>query len=110
LSWGEDAEDSVTSAALRDVAVEREVQVLRRALAGYEHQPQAWKSATRLTQARLWLTADEAMELGERIAALIEATADRLGDASLRPHGAELVAAMSWVVPARPEPSGDAAC
>jgi DNA-binding transcriptional ArsR family regulator len=111
LSWGEDAEDSVTSAALRDVAVEREVQVLRRALAGYDRQPQAWKEATRLTQARLWLTADEAAELGERIAALTEATADRLSDPGLRPHGAELVAVMSWVVPARPgPPAGDATC
>jgi DNA-binding transcriptional ArsR family regulator len=107
LSWGDDAEDSASSAALRDVAVERELQVLRRALAGYSGEPQEWKDATRVTSARLWLTADEAGDLGRRIADLVEATADRLGDPTLRPDGARLVALMSWLVPARPaDPSG----
>jgi predicted ArsR family transcriptional regulator len=110
LSWGDDTDDTVMSGALRDVAVEREVQVLRQALASHDQQPQAWRDATLVSQARLWLTADEARELGERIAALTQASAERLSDPSLRPDGARLVAVMSWVVPARPEATGGAAC
>jgi DNA-binding transcriptional ArsR family regulator len=110
LSWGSDAEDSAASTSLRDVAVERELQLLRRALADHGDEPQAWQDATRLTAARLWLTAEEAQELGERIAELAEETSDRLADPSLRPEGARLVAMMTWLVPARPAPPEEPMC
>jgi DNA-binding transcriptional ArsR family regulator len=103
LSWGEDAEDSASSAALRDVALERELQLLRAALAEHSERPQEWRDATRLTSERLWLTAAEARELGERIAALAEPYARRLAEPRSRPADARLVAMMSWLVPARPE-------
>jgi DNA-binding transcriptional ArsR family regulator len=103
LSWGDDAEDSASSAALRDVALERELQLLRAALAEHSERPQEWRDATRLTAERLWLTATEARELGERIAALVEPYAGRLADPHSRPADARLVAMMSWLVPARPE-------
>jgi predicted ArsR family transcriptional regulator len=109
LSWGTDAEDSAASAALRDVAVERELQLLRGALTRSHTQSGEWQAATSLTSARLWLTAEETKDLGERIAALVEVSADRLHDPSLRPDGARLVAMMSWLVPARPEPA-DPSC
>ncbi len=105
LTWGDDAAADVQAAALLDVAVEREVQVLRSALAAHGDESPAWRNATTLSQARLWLTADEAVELGAQITALIATTADRLGDPALRPDGARLMASMSWIVPARPEPS-----
>lgn len=107
LSWGDDAEDSASSSALRDVAVERELQVLRRSLAGYSDEAQEWKDAIRVTSSRLWLTAEEAHDLGRRIAELVEATADRLGDPTIRPDGARLVALTSWLVPARPAGSAE---
>jgi DNA-binding transcriptional ArsR family regulator len=103
LSWGDDAEDSASSAALRDVALERELQLLRAALAEHSARPQEWRDATRLTAERLWLTAAEARELGERIAALAEPYAGRLADPHSRPPDARLVAMMSWLIPARPE-------
>jgi DNA-binding transcriptional ArsR family regulator len=105
LSWGDDAEDDAQAAALLDVGIEREVQVLRAALASHSTRSEQWRDATNITQARLWLTADEAQELSAQITALITATADRNMDPSLRPPGSTLVAAMSWVVPAGPEPS-----
>jgi DNA-binding transcriptional ArsR family regulator len=103
VSWGDDAEDSASSAALRDVALERELHLLRTALAEHSARPQEWRDATRLTSERLWLTAAEARELGERIAALAEPYAGRLAEPGSRPADARLVAMMSWLVPARPE-------
>ncbi|MDX6317097.1 MAG: hypothetical protein QOD35_497 [Nocardioidaceae bacterium] len=103
LSWGDDAEDSASSAALRDVALERDLHLLRMALGEHSARPQEWRDATRLTSARLWLTAAEARELGERIDALVEPYAGRLADPGSRPADARLVATMSWLVPARPE-------
>jgi DNA-binding transcriptional ArsR family regulator len=105
LSWGDDAENGVMAAALLDVAVEREVQVLRSAVATQPQTSQTWRDATTITQARLWLTAEEAEELGAQIDALIAATAERLADPGLRPPQARLVAAMSWVVPVGEETS-----
>jgi DNA-binding transcriptional ArsR family regulator len=109
LSWGDDAEDAAMSAAVRDVALEREVQVVRTALASHRQRPPEWREATRLTSARLWLTPTEAADIGERIAAVLEPYAGRLADTSQRPDGARLVAVMNWLVPARPEPPEPAA-
>jgi DNA-binding transcriptional ArsR family regulator len=39
LSWGDDAEDSASSTALRDMALERELQLLRAALARIREVP-----------------------------------------------------------------------
>jgi DNA-binding transcriptional ArsR family regulator len=106
LSWGDDAADSASSAALRDVALERELQLLRAALAEHSERPQEWRDATRLTSDRLWLTAAEARELGDRIAALAEPFAGRIAEPGSRPADARLVAMMNWLVPARPEEAG----
>lgn len=107
LPWADDADETVSVAGLRDVAVEREVQLLRGALAGHAEESDAWRKATSVTPARLWLTADEATELGERVTALAGSTADRLGDPGLRPEGARLVAMMTWLVPARPDTANE---
>jgi DNA-binding transcriptional ArsR family regulator len=104
LTWGDDVEDSASSAALRDVALERELQLLRAALAHHPDNAEEWKEATSLTSGRLWLTAAEARELGERIAALAEPYAGRLAGPGSRPVDARLVAMMSWVVLA-PDPT-----
>jgi DNA-binding transcriptional ArsR family regulator len=103
LSWGADADDGPQATALLDVAVEREVQVLRAGLAALDGETQAWRDATTITQARLWLTAEEAKDLGAQIAGLVAASAERLADPSLRPPDARPVAAMSWVIAAGPE-------
>jgi DNA-binding transcriptional ArsR family regulator len=110
LSWGDDADDSAASSALRDVALERELQLLRGALAAHLDRTAEWQEATRLTAARLWLTPSEAKELGARTAALAEPYLDRLSDARSRPEGAALVAMMTWLVPVpagpvRPDPA-----
>jgi DNA-binding transcriptional ArsR family regulator len=105
LSWGDDAEDDTQAAALLDVGIEREVQVLRAAVASHPTRSEEWRAATTITQARLWLTAEEARELAAQIADLVTATAERSAHPSLRPAGSRLVAAMSWVVPAGPEPT-----
>jgi DNA-binding transcriptional ArsR family regulator len=99
LSWGDDADIGTQAAALLDVAVEREVQVLRAAVAAHPRTSEQWRDATTVTQARLWLTAEEAKELGARIDALVRATAERLADPALRPPGSRVLAAMSWIVP-----------
>ena len=111
LSWGDDAADPAAVAALSDVAVEREVQRLRAALANSPTEPEAWQRATQVHQTRLWLTADEAAELGDALRELLSGYEARRVDAAARPPGARLMASLAWVVPNGPEASeggGDA--
>lgn len=102
LSWGDDAEDPTVASALRDVAVDREVQLLRAATGRHDAEPEQWQSATTLNQSRLWLTAEEAAELGDQIRELFLTKAERWDDPSARPDGARLMALMSWVIPHGP--------
>ena len=67
LSWGDDAEDTASASALHEVALEREFQRLRAALANIDSEAQQWREATEVCQNRLWLTAEEAQEIGEQI-------------------------------------------
>src|SRR3954452_21908235 len=67
LSWGDDAEDEASASALRDVALEREVQKLRAAMASTDQEPEEWREVTQVHQSRLWLTPEEAGEIGEQI-------------------------------------------
>ncbi len=102
LSWGDGAEDPIVASAVQDGVVDREVQLLRAATARHDIEPVQWQSAATLTRSRLWLTADEAAELGEQIRGLFATTAERTDDPSARPDGARLMALMSWVVPHGP--------
>lgn len=102
LSWGDDAEDPTLASALRDLAVDREVQLLRAATARHFAEPVQWQSATTIHQSRLWLTADEAAELGEQIRELFSSKAERVTEPAARPDGARLMALLSWVVPHGP--------
>jgi DNA-binding transcriptional ArsR family regulator len=102
LTWGDDAADPAARTALSDVAVEREVQRLRAAVANLPRESRDWHRATQIHQNRLWLTADEATELGEALSDLLHAYDDRAHDAASRPPGARLMASLAWVVPNGP--------
>jgi DNA-binding transcriptional ArsR family regulator len=102
-SWGEDSEDPTAVAALRDMVVEREIAVLRDALARHDSEPEEWRQATIINQYHLWLTADEARELSRKCFELMSRFAPRGDDPSRRPPGSRLMAAMEWVVPFRAE-------
>jgi len=102
LTWGDDAADPAAAAALSDIAIEREVQRLRAAVANSPTESEAWQRATQIHQNRLWLTADEAAEVGETLRELLSGYENRLHDADARPPGARLMAALAWVVPNGP--------
>lgn len=102
LVWGDDAADPAAAAALSDVAIEREVQRLRAALASSGRESEAWQRGTQVHQNRLWLTADEAAELGEAVRELLSGYEERLHDRSSRPPGARLMASLAWIVPNGP--------
>jgi DNA-binding transcriptional ArsR family regulator len=102
LSWGDDAADPAAAAALSDVAIEREVQRLRAAVANSPTESDAWQRATQIHQNRLWLTADEAAEVGEALRELLSSYEGRLHDPASRPPGARLMASLAWVVPSGP--------
>ena len=104
LSWGDDATDAAAASALSDVAIEREVQRLRAAIAQSRHEPQEWRAATQAHQGRLWLTAAEAEALGQAMLDLIHGFDDRIHDPQARPGGARLMAAVAWIVPNGPAP------
>ncbi|MGH3446362.1 MAG: winged helix-turn-helix domain-containing protein [Nocardioidaceae bacterium] len=102
LSWGDDAEDEDAARGLGDVAVEREFQLFRAAMANQPHETPEWRDATTVNQSRLWLTPEEATELGEQMRILyLGKIAERHDDPTQRPPGARLMALMGWVVPAR---------
>jgi DNA-binding transcriptional ArsR family regulator len=102
LSWGDDASDPAAAAALSDVAIEREVQRLRAAIATLPRESPDWQRATQVHQNRLWLTADEAVELAAAISDLVHSYDERLHEPTTRPRDARLVAALAWVVPSGP--------
>jgi DNA-binding transcriptional ArsR family regulator len=103
LSFGEDAADPMAASALTDLALDREILRLRRALASVDVEAPVWREATFVQQSRLWLTAAEAIELGEQLQELLTRAAERQADPSLRPPGARLMALMGWIVPDGPE-------
>lgn len=107
LSWGEDAADPAAQTALQDVALEREVQGLRRALATSDNETDEWRASLQIHQNRLWLTAAEARELGDQLRALLNSYAERITEPQLRPPDARVVAVMGWVAPDGP-PVGSA--
>lgn len=114
LTFGHDAEDPAVATALSDLVLEREFQVLRAGLRQQPSEDEEWREASSLTQARLWLTSEEARRLGERLKGVISAAelVDRSQDPEQRPPGARLMALMGWLVPsgsapARVEPSGE---
>jgi DNA-binding transcriptional ArsR family regulator len=102
LSWGDDAADPAAVAALSDLAIEREVQRLRAALASSPGESRQWQLATQIHQNSLWLTADEAAELGAALSDLLHAFDDRAHDPDSRPPGARLIASIAWAVPHGP--------
>lgn len=102
LSWGDDAEDDTSASALHDITIEREIQRLRAALASTGRETQPWRDATEVYQSRLWLTAEEAKEIGEQIRQLFLTKAEERQDPSNRPPDARVMALMAWVVPNGP--------
>ncbi|MBA2773168.1 MAG: helix-turn-helix transcriptional regulator [Nocardioidaceae bacterium] len=104
LSWGDDAEDAATATALHDVTLEREMRILRTALAHNPDEATVWRDATEVYQSRLWLTAQEAAEIGAQIRELFTSFVDERRDPSNRPANARVMALMAWVVPTGPAP------
>jgi hypothetical protein len=105
LSWGDDATDPAAASALGDVAIEREVQRLRAALADSRQESEEWQAATQVHQSRMWLTAAEAEELGQAMRDLLHGYDERMQDPGARPTEARLMAALAWVVPNGPPES-----
>jgi DNA-binding transcriptional ArsR family regulator len=107
LTFGDDAEDATVATALSDLFYDREFQVMRTSMRHQETEPPVWREATSVVQSRLWLTPDEARELGRQIHDLFvgDGFLDRNQDPSLRPSGSRLMALMSWVVPYGPAPA-----
>jgi len=105
LEWDSESADEterLAADALTDMVVERELQRLRAALASRDSEPAVWRDATGISQAAVWLTAEEARENKEQVTALMLAKADRSRDPSLRPDGARLTSLLAWVVPSGP--------
>jgi DNA-binding transcriptional ArsR family regulator len=109
LMFGEDAEDPAAATALSDLFFDHEFQVMRTSIRNQEAESLVWRDATSVTQSRLWLTAEEARGLGQRLHDLFtdDGYLERNQDAALRPEGARLMAMMSWVVPYGPAPAVD---
>ncbi len=109
LSWGDDAEDSTAAASLQDVAIERELQRLRAALANADRESEAWRAAMSVNQSQLWLTADEAREIGDQVRELFLTKAVERQDPANRPADARLMSMLAWLVPHGPWRAGSSA-
>ena len=104
LLWDGDAEDAAAAAALHDVTLEREFQRLRASLGNIDRESELWRDATAVHQSRLWLTAEEAQEIGDQIRQLFLTKAEERQDPANRPPDARVMALMAWVVPNGPLP------
>jgi DNA-binding transcriptional ArsR family regulator len=104
LSWGDEAEDAAAASALHDVTIDREVQRLRAAMAQTGHEPPEWRDATEVYASRLWLTPEEAQEVGRQIQELFLTKLEERQDPAQRPANARVMALMAWVVPHGPVP------
>ena len=109
LEWGRDDPDArpdesteLAAEALTDMLVERELQRLRAARASRDREPVAWREATGLIHSQLWLTAEEAREVRERLQELLLTHAERSGAPGNRPAEARLVSLVGWLVPSGP--------
>jgi hypothetical protein len=71
-------------------------------VANLPRESQDWQRATQIHQSRLWLTAEEAAELGAALSDLLHAYDNRGHDADSRPPGSRLMASLAWVVPSGP--------
>jgi hypothetical protein len=71
-------------------------------MASADQETDEWRATIAVHQRRLWLTAQEAAELGSRLEELLGRYADRLAAPELRPPDARLIALMGWVVPDGP--------
>ena len=91
LTW---AEDEVAAEGVDDVLLERDIQRLRAARAATD-EPEAWQGVSGVTRKQLWLTAEEARRLRDRIDSLL------IGYDAPH-HGARRVSAVAWVVPTAP--------
>ncbi len=98
--WDDETADPaarVAGHALTDALLQRELQRLR-AAGGRDESPE-WRHATTVSQSQLWLTAEEAHDLGEQMRNLFLTHVERHHDASRRPEGARLVSLVGWLVP-----------
>ena len=109
LEWGADdphgtpdRSSQLAAEALTDMLVERELQRLRAARASRDREPAAWREATGLTHSQLWLTAEEARAVKERLTELLLTHAERSGAPGDRPADARLVSLVGWLVPSGP--------
>lgn len=111
LTFGDDAEDASLATALGDVFYEREFQVLLTSMRDQQREQQRWRDATSVVQSRLWLTDDEAKDLGCRLEAMLldAGYLERNQDPERRPAASRLMALMGWVVPLGDAPAGDRA-
>jgi DNA-binding transcriptional ArsR family regulator len=109
LEWGTDDPDGtpdpstrLAAEGLTDMLVERELQRLRAARASRDREPAAWREATGLIHSQLWLTAEEARAVKERLHELLLTHAERSGAPGDRPADARLVSLVGWLVPSGP--------
>jgi hypothetical protein len=63
-------------------------------------EPEAWQSASIMSDRMLYLTAEELRDLGERIAGLLDAYTGRVPDRTARPEGSRLVTFVELAFPA----------
>jgi len=91
--------------AMTLAATENYFHRMTRALEARHELPREWQEAERFTDATLFVTPQELVDLGERIDALVAEFAGRATDASLRPEGCRRVPYLqiAYVAP-EPEP------
>ena len=112
LEWGADEPGDpdaragggrLAAEAVTDLLVEREMQRFRAARASRNQESEAWRTATGLVQSQLWLTAEEARQVGETLAAVLASHANRATAPESRPSDARLVSLVAWLVPSGPQ-------
>jgi predicted ArsR family transcriptional regulator len=91
---------AAASTLLSSVLAERYFELLQRWLNSKPDEPEEWQRAAHFGDTAIYVTADELLDLAEKVTALLEPYSDRQGDHESRPPGSRRVAFLHLAFPA----------
>jgi hypothetical protein len=108
-NYSEDPTVASAAQALNAAVAEHQFHRMMQAMESRHTLPPEWQRAERHSDAVVYLTPEELLELGERIDAMVGEYVDRGYDPALRPEGARRVALLNvaYVAPVQPDQDGE---
>ncbi|MGW9032935.1 winged helix-turn-helix domain-containing protein [Streptomyces sp. NPDC055722] len=106
-NYSEDPAVAEASRALETAVAERYFELMTRAIEERHDLPREWQEAEHIGDQVLYLTAEELIDLGEKLDRLLHPYEDRQGDPAARPQGVRLVQIVRAAFPLPQRPAGN---